>query len=149
MFGSGQSSTLSRPGSSLRVLLVDDSKPDRELAREIFDEHSGMVSIETCMSGERALSYLRNPENSRPDVVLLDINMPGLSGFQVLEQMKGDPELGLIPVVMLSTSQSRGDVHQAYTLHASSYLVKSINFEKFAAQIDSFVSFWLQVRTVL
>lgn len=148
MYGTGPSLTQHRPTRSLHVLLVDDSEPDRVLAREVFDGHRNSVQIETCKSGERALSYLHNPDNRQPDVVLLDINMPGLSGFQVLQQMKNDAELALIPVVMLSTSADKGDVRRAYTLHASSYLVKSASFEQFIDQVDTFVTYWLQARTI-
>lgn len=132
----------------LRVLLVDDAPADRLLAREAFDGHSEQVVIDTCASGERALSHLRNVDNPLPDVLLLDINMPGLSGFEVLCQMKDDPRLNLIPVVMLSSSRDSGDIEQAYSLHASSYLIKSLDFRIFLAQIDAFVGFWMQARTV-
>ena len=131
----------------LRVLLVDDTDADRLLAREAFQNHSAQVLIDTCASGERALSHLRNPAHELPDVVLLDINMPGLSGFQVLEQVKDDPRLTLIPVVMLSSSREVADIRHAYSLHASSYLVKSLDFGHFVEQIDTFIQFWSQART--
>lgn len=131
----------------LRVLLVDDTDADRLLAREAFRNHADQVSIDTCASGERALEHLHNQEVELPDVVLLDINMPGLSGFEVLEQMKHHPRLSLIPVVMLSSSHDVGDIRQAYTLHASSYLVKSVDFACFVEQIDAFIQFWVHART--
>ena len=134
-------------GQPLRVLIVDDNPMDRLLAREAFGDHDSGVVVDTCASGERALSFLRELDTALPDVMLLDLNMPGLHGFDVLAQMKDDPQLAVIPVVILSTSGSAGDVQQAYTLHASSYLVKNHDFASFARQIDAFVNFWLQART--
>lgn len=134
------------PRRPLQVLLVDDSPADRLLAREAFGEHTGQVVVDTCASGERALTHLRHHQTQLPDVVLLDINMPGLTGFEVLSQLKDDPRLGLIPVVMLSSSVDSGDIERAYHLHASSYLIKSADFQRFLAQIDAFVGFWLQSR---
>lgn len=131
----------------LQVLLVDDTSEDRQLAREAFGEYAGQVVIDTCASGERALSHLRDVHNPLPDVILLDINMPGLTGFEVLAELKADARLSLIPVVMLSSSRNPGDITRAYTLHASSYLLKSLDFQDFVDQIDAFVQFWLQART--
>ncbi|MBB5376388.1 CheY-like chemotaxis protein [Deinococcus metalli] len=134
-------------GQPLRVLIVDDNPMDRLLAREAFGGHENGVVVDTCASGERALNFLRELDTALPDVMLLDLNMPGLHGFDVLAQMKDDPRLALIPVVILSTSGNAGDVQQAYTLHASSYLVKDHDFASFARQIDAFVNFWMQART--
>ncbi|WP_412027946.1 response regulator [Deinococcus yunweiensis] len=136
--------TVRRP---LRVLLVDDGAADRELAREVFDQHTDHVTVDTCASGERALSFLRQPDTALPDVILLDLNMPGMSGFQVLDALKHEARLSIIPVVILSSSSLPQDVEHAYSLHASSFMTKQLSFDRFVRQIDAFVSFWLQART--
>lgn len=130
----------------LCVLLVDHSLPDRLLARDAFDNHSDRIAVTTCESGAAALKWMRDPLTLLPDVVLLDINMPGLNGFEVLHAMKADPRLRLIPVVMLTTSGSQQDIQNAYALHASAYLIKSVEFSQFVAEIDGFVHFWLTTR---
>lgn len=130
----------------LHILLVDDNAADLLLAREVFEEHADTVRVTTCRSGAEALERLRSPEYVLPDVVVLDINMPGLSGFQVLSEMKDDPALVKIPVVMLSTSSDPRDVQQAYTLHASSYLVKAHDFQEFVAQVEAFVTYLRRTR---
>ncbi len=102
----------------------------------------------TCVeSGRAALDLLQHQENI-PDVVLLDLNMPGMSGFEVLQSMKKDARLGQIPVVILSTSNARQDVQRAYTLHASSYLVKSVNFDHFVEQLEKILRYWQMSRTM-
>ncbi|GGS01494.1 response regulator [Deinococcus sedimenti] len=128
-----------------RVLLVDDNPADLMLAREVFADHGDRLAVTTCSSGEEALGVLRG--GTAPDVIILDVNMPVMSGFEVLTVIKQDPRLVSIPVVMLSTSSQPGDIERAYTLHASSYLVKSNSFQKFVEQVDAFVTFWCESRT--
>lgn len=122
-------------------LLVDDDPTDRLLAEEAFSHLSSSCTLSCAASGEDALQKLRSGE-VRPDVILLDINMPGLTGFQVLEQLKQEPSLRTIPVVMLSTSKANADITQAYKLNASSYLVKSSGFDAFVQQAEAFLSYW-------
>lgn len=129
-----------------QVLLVDDNPADLLLAQEVFSEYDGALSVTTCSSGQEALDRLQAP-GTRPDVVILDVNMPVMSGFEVLQAIKDDPALVCIPVVMLSTSSHPGDVARAYTLHASSYMVKSSSFQAFMDQVDAFVTFWRESRT--
>lgn len=136
--------TIRRP---LRVLLVDDGAADRELARGVFDQHKTHVVIDTCASGARALAFLQQPDTVLPDVILLDLNMPGMSGFDVLNALKSDARLDRIPVVILSSSTHPQDVERAYSLHASSFMTKQLDFGSFVQQIDAFVTFWLHVRT--
>lgn len=132
---------------SRHYLLVDDTAQDRFLAQEAF-EHLCPECVLTCAgSGEEALELLRSP-GFEPDVVLLDLNMPGISGFEVLRAMKEDERLAQIPVVILSTSSAERDVRQAYTLHASSYLVKSASFTEFLEQLEQFLHYWDISRTV-
>lgn len=140
---SGGGAAVSRP---LRLLLVDDSLMDRHLAEEVFAEYAHLCKVTTVGSGQEALTHLRSPGAAMPDVVLLDVNMPGMSGFEVLEAMKADPRLVQIPVVMLTTSNHDHDITRAYTLHASSYLIKSLSFQDFVAQVEGFLEFWTRAR---
>ncbi|MFD1733040.1 response regulator [Deinococcus malanensis] len=115
------------------------------LAEEAFHQLCPECTL-TCVSdGATALDMLR-ARVIQPDVILLDINMPGMNGFEVLHALKADPEMALLPVVMLSTSNAQEDVRQAYTLHASSYLVKAGDFSHFLQQIDQFLGFWQKSR---
>lgn len=126
----------------LRVLLVDDSPTDQFLAQEAFSEQKFEVDLTLCDSGQEALDYMHRHHGHLPDVVLLDINMPGMTGFEVLVKIKESPELTHIPVIMLTTSQAATDIETAYTLQASSYLIKSPDFGLFLAQIEAFIGFW-------
>lgn len=130
----------------LRLLLIDDSFVDRHLAELVFAEYAHLCTVTTAASGSTALEGMLASGAVLPDVVLLDINMPGLSGFEVLTAMKGHPQLVRIPVVMLTTSSHDRDITQAYTLHASSYLIKSVNFQDFVAQVEGFLDFWTKTR---
>lgn len=126
----------------LRVLLADDNPTDRLLAQEAFDEQELPVELTLCESGAEALAYMRSHHGHLPDVLLLDINMPGMTGLDVLAEMKNSPELLHIPVVMLTTSQNSTDVQAAYTLQANSYLVKSPDFHGFLEQVEAFITYW-------
>lgn len=130
----------------LRLLLIDDSLMDRHLAEEVFAGYSHLCTVTTAADGQEALAAMLTPQAQLPDVVLLDINMPGLSGFEVLTAMKAHAQLARIPVVMLTTSSHDQDITRAYTLHASSYLIKSVNFQDFVAQVEGFLEFWTKTR---
>ncbi|THF84367.1 response regulator [Deinococcus sp. KSM4-11] len=132
--------------TSLRVLLVDDNPVDLELAHAAFSEQSEHTHLTTLGSGAATLTYLRDPAHARPDVVLLDIHMPLMSGFEVLQTIKGDPALQTIPVVMLSTSANPLDTELAYRLFASSYLVKEASLDAFQNQVEAFVRYWEQCK---
>lgn len=128
-------------------LLVDDNPGDRLLAEEAF-ERLCPDCVLTCMeSAGAALEFLQN-ERAVPDVVLLDLNMPGMNGFQLLQALKEDARLAQIPVIILSTSSAQQDVARAYTLHASSYLVKSVDFARFLAQLERILRYWQVSRTM-
>ncbi|MDP9766163.1 CheY-like chemotaxis protein [Deinococcus enclensis] len=114
---------------------------DRLLAAEALAEVCPECILETYASGQEALTHLRRAI-PLPDVLLLDINMPGMTGFDVLTAMKTDPRLSLIPVVMFTTSNAAADIRQAYTLHASSYVVKAASFMAFLEQVEAFLGYW-------
>jgi CheY-like chemotaxis protein len=126
----------------LQIFVIDDNISDLLLAEEVFATFNTQVTVTTYQSGQAALEAMRPPDAVCPDVLLLDINMPQMNGFDVLKVMKADVRLKFIPVVMLTTSQATQDITQAYSLFASSYLVKSIEFAGFIEQIESFVAFW-------
>lgn len=118
---------------------------DHLLAAEAFLELCPECTLTCFTSGAEALRALRQGGVSA-EVILLDVNMPLMNGFDVLRELKGDPALARLPVVMLSTSRDRGDVDRAYTLHASSYLVKAGDFGEFLAQLDTFLAYWRRAQ---
>ncbi|GGO38854.1 response regulator [Deinococcus humi] len=128
-------------------LLVDDHPEDRMLAKEAFEQVCPTCVLTCVESASAALDLLRN-HHLIPDVMLLDLNMPGMNGFQLLEEMKQDGRLAQIPVVILTTSSARQDVERAYTLHASSYLVKSVDFDRFVEQLEKVLRYWQISRTM-
>lgn len=132
---------------SFHIVVVDDNLSDLELAREAFEGHGTPLSLHTFSRGQDALGFLErlNP-TALPDVVVLDINMPVMTGFDVLRVLKTDPRWESIPVVMLSTSSGRHDVDTAYSLHANSYLVKATDFSDFLEQVDHFLAYWMGNR---
>ncbi|GGB82505.1 MULTISPECIES: response regulator [Deinococcus] len=124
-----------------RFFLIDDNPHDQLLAQEAFGELCPDCHLTVASDGPEALSLLGTAD-TLPDVILLDVNMPRMNGFEVLQALKGNPRLKLIPVVMLSTSDASADITAAYTLYASSYLVKADDFGAFLKQIEAFLTYW-------
>jgi CheY-like chemotaxis protein len=127
------------------VLLVEDDEGDILMTREAFEFYKIRNPLHVVSDGERALQYVRRAgpfaDAARPGLILLDINLPRLSGLEVLAELKADPELALIPVVMLTTSQAEEDILRSYRLHANAYVSKPVDFENFIdaiRQIDDF-----------
>jgi CheY-like chemotaxis protein len=127
------------------VLLVDDDEGDILMTREAFEFYKIRNPLHVVTDGERALQFLHRTgpfaDAPRPGLILLDINLPRRSGLEVLAELKEDPELALIPVVMLTTSQAEEDILRSYRLHANAYVSKPVDFENFIAairQIDDF-----------
>ena len=118
------------PKAETRILLVDDSDDDIFLVREAFRESGVAHRIDAISDGEKALDFLRDNVDNRPDVVLLDINMPRFSGFDVLEWVQSDPELREIPVVMLTTSEQPEDVRRATEGGAREYYRKPVEYRQ-------------------
>ncbi len=130
----------------LNVLLVDDDPADRLLAEEAFSEYAGVVTVHTSPDGPAALAALHDPQRPLPDVVILDLNMPEMNGFEVIAAIRSAARTRHLPVVILSTSDRSQDVARAYDLLASSYMVKSRDFPGFVKQIEHFVHFWYDCR---
>ncbi len=129
----------------ISVLLVDDDPGDVLLVREAFEDHKVGNTLSTVSDGVEALQYVRKEGDyasaTRPDLILLDLNLPRKSGIEVLEEIKGDPTLATIVVVVLTTSEAEEDIVRAYKLHANAYITKPVDFEQFTKivhQIDDF-----------
>ena len=129
---------MSRP---LRILVIDDSAADVLLLEEAILEYGLKAELEPAVDGQAALERLRG-DGPLPDLVLLDLNMPRLHGREVLEQLKQDPDLRAIPVIIFSTSSSPYDVDDCYDRHANSYLVKPIDFEGLGDVVRALDAFW-------
>jgi CheY-like chemotaxis protein len=133
------------PPKPIDVLLVEDDPGDVLLIREAFDDNKVHNTLNVVSDGEQALAYLRREGEhagaSRPDLVLLDLNLPRKDGREVLAEVKQDPELRTIPIVVLTTSEAEEDVLKSYQLHANAYVTKPVDFERFVSivrQIDDF-----------
>jgi len=134
----------------LTVLLVEDDPAHAEIVRRNFRDFSPEDRLEHVSDGASALNYLyrrgdfAEPQAApRPDLVLLDLRLPGVDGLTVLRTVKEDPHLAPIPVVILTTSAAEADVVQAYENQANSYLVKPVDLPHFAAQMEAFGFYWL------
>jgi CheY-like chemotaxis protein len=129
----------------ISVLLVEDDPGDVLLIREAFDDHKVGNGLTVVSDGVEAMEFLRGEGEHagrvRPDLILLDLNLPRKSGAEVLAEIKTDPALSMIPVVVLTTSQSEDDVLRSYKLHANAFITKPVDFDQFGAivkQIDEF-----------
>lgn len=129
----------------IEILLVDDSEADVRLTLEALKEAKVRNSVEVAYDGESALERLRQPDRRTPDLILLDLNLPGLDGREVLAELKGDPELALIPVVILTTSRAEEDVLRTYRLHANCYITKPVDLNQFIRVVQSIEEFWFSV----
>jgi CheY-like chemotaxis protein len=127
------------------VLLVEDDPGDLLMIREAFEENKVRNELHVCSDGEEALAFLRQEGHHaaapRPDLVLLDLNLPRKDGREVLAEVKADERLRTIPVVVLTTSDAEEDVLRSYALHANAYVTKPVDFDRFievVRQIDDF-----------
>lgn len=133
----------------INILLVEDSPSDQELTREAFAEAQILNELAVVETGDAALDYLYRrgefADVTVPDLVLLDLNLPGLDGREVLAIVKADDALKHIPVIVLTTSDDEHDVLRSYGLHANCYLTKPVNFSKFVEVMRLLGEFWLVV----
>jgi two-component system response regulator len=129
-----------------RILLVEDNPGDIRLTQEAFKESSLDIQMDVVTDGEMALDFLfkkgRYSEATKPDVVLLDLNLPKKNGIEVLKEVKSDETLKRIPVIVLTTSDADHDISKAYGLHANCYILKPVDFDDFAKVIRLIESFW-------
>jgi two-component system, chemotaxis family, response regulator Rcp1 len=134
------------------ILLVEDSPTDALLAKEALEFSKVINNLHTVTDGMEAMAFVRKEGQyahvPRPDLILLDLNLPKMDGREVLHEIKSDEHLKAIPVVVLTTSKDEADVLQAYGLHANCYIVKPVDFEKFAEVIKTVEIFWFMVVTL-
>ena len=137
--------TLSQPARQIEVLLVEDDPGDVLMTREAFEDYKVTNKLHVVQDGADAMAFLRREgeyaDVPRPDLVLLDLNLPRMDGREVLQAIKSDPTLASIPVVVLTTSEAEEDVLRSYSLHANAYVTKPVDFERFievVRQIDDF-----------
>jgi len=141
-------STGSRPGP-ISVLLVEDSPGDVRLTQEALKDAKVHVDLHVASDGIEAMSFLLrqgvHAEVPRPDLILLDLNLPKKDGREVLKEIKENPVLALIPVVILTTSSSQEDVTNSYRLRANCYITKPVSLDGFLKVVHSIDDFWLSV----
>jgi CheY-like chemotaxis protein len=135
--------------NSKRILLVDDSPRDTEMTLEVLHRQQGELEVVTLRDGVEALDYLfRRAEHSRrdpgePAVILLDLKMPRVGGLEVLRQLKTDPRLKVIPVVVMTSSGEEQDLVTSYNLGVNGYVVKPLDFGAFVEAVKSVEAFWV------
>jgi CheY-like chemotaxis protein len=139
-------------GEPMEILLVEDNEDDILLEQEALADAKLVNLMSVVRDGEEALAYLRGQgkyQNARvPGLILLDINMPKKNGFEVLNEIKADPDLKHIPVVMLTTSDSEADIVKSYARGACSFITKPMDFDKFRDVIRQFALYWALVSRV-
>jgi CheY-like chemotaxis protein len=138
-----------KAGRPIEILLAEDSAADVRLTREAFDDAKVLNNLNVVGDGVEAMAYLRREGKyinaTRPDLVLLDLNMPRKDGREVLAEVKADPDLKRIPVVILTVSNSEEDVLKSYNLHANCFISKPVNLAQFLKVVASIESFWLTI----
>jgi CheY-like chemotaxis protein len=135
--------------SPIQILLVEDSAADIRLTQEVFLDGKFVNELHVTRDGEAALDFLHQRGEylnaPRPDLVLMDLNLPKLDGREVLEAMKGDPSLKSIPVAVLTTSSAERDIVKSYNIGANCYLTKPVELSEFVQVVTQIEEFWLGV----
>ena len=133
----------------IEILLIEDSPSDADLAIEVIEQGKILNNLHFVEDGVEAIKFLRRKEPylsvPRPDLILLDLHLPKKSGIEVLEEIKTDPTLKLIPVVILSTSAAPEDIFKSYSLHANCYITKPVDLVQFTKVVRLIEEFWLAV----
>ncbi|OGP13366.1 MAG: response regulator [Deltaproteobacteria bacterium GWA2_54_12] len=136
-------------GRPIDILMVEDNPHDVRLTMEAFKDAKVSNNLSVASDGEEALKFLRREgeyaSSSRPDLILLDLNLPKKSGREVLEEIKRDPDLKRIPVVVLTTSGNEKDILMAYELHVNAYITKPVDLDQFIKIVEAVEDFWLTV----
>jgi chemotaxis family two-component system response regulator Rcp1 len=131
----------------IEVLLVEDSPGDVRLTQEAFRDANRTIHLQVASDGVEAMAFLRrlgaHVQAPRPDLILLDLNLPKMDGREVLAQIKEDESLKTIPTVILTTSDAEADIVKSYQLLANCYLTKPVQFDEFASLVRSINDFWL------
>ena len=133
---------------TLKILLVEDNPGDVRLVLEALKSIKKEYDINIVMDGKEAIDYLRKKDKftevPRPDIILLDLNLPKINGFEVLSDIKSDSNLKTIPVIVLSSSEADSDIFESYCYHANCYLTKPSNFQNFMDLFDIIDKFWFE-----
>jgi chemotaxis family two-component system response regulator Rcp1 len=136
-------------GREIVILLVEDNPGDVRLTREVFKEAKIKNDIKVVNDGEEALAFLRktgiHKEAETPELIILDLNLPKKNGREVLAEIKTDPVLRLIPVIVLTSSSAEQDILNMYSNYANCYITKPLDFEQFIEVITSIKDFWLNI----
>lgn len=144
--------TIEARGRPVTVLFIEDSPSDVLMTRETLDQAKVLIDLHVIDNGIDALSFLRRegryPTAPRPDLILLDLNLPKKDGREVLREIKSDEAFKRIPVVILTSSSAEEDVMRAYGLHANCYVTKNFDFEGLAKVVRSIERFWFTVVTL-
>lgn len=137
------------PLHPIEILLVEDNPGDVRLTREALKDAKFTVTLRSVADGVEAMAYLyrqgRYASAQRPDLILLDLNLPRKDGREVLQEVKADEGLKVIPVVVLTTSQAEEDIVRSYRLHANAYISKPVDLEQFLKVVKSIEDFWLTI----
>ncbi|WP_067901887.1 response regulator [Nocardia vaccinii] len=140
---------MNRAGQPIDILLVEDDPADELMTREAFEDNKIGNTLHVAHDGQEALDFLyRQGEHAgapRPDLILLDLNLPKYDGREVLGKIKSDPDLSHIPVVVLTTSAAEEDILRSYRLHANAYVTKPVDIDQFIAAIKQIDEFFVQV----
>jgi two-component system, chemotaxis family, response regulator Rcp1 len=137
--------------NSLRILLVEDSPSDVRLIREALKDNPLEVEVTLARDGVEAMDYLRQSEIglvNRPDIILLDLNLPRKNGREVLAEVKADPNLKQIPVLIMTSSKADEDITQAYNLNANCYIAKPSDLQEYVDVVRSIENFWFRTVTL-
>jgi len=134
---------------SIEVLLVEDNPGDVRLTKEAMRESKVLVNLSVATDGEEALAFLRkqgvHQGTPRPDLILMDLNLPKKDGREVLAEIKFDPDLRRIPVVVLTTSRAEEDILRTYNLHANCFITKPVDLDQFITVVAAISDFWFSV----
>ena len=136
---------MSNSTEAIHILLVEDNPGDARLAVEALTEGKVTNNITVAQDGIEAIEFLRNEENPRPDLIFLDLNLPKMNGKDVLAEIKNDPGLKRIPVIILTTSNAEDDIASTYDLQANCYITKPVGFDQFIEVIQSVENFWFSI----
>lgn len=136
-------------GRRINILLVEDNAGDVRLIQEAFKDSKIENKFSVVYDGESAMKYLYRQgefkDTNRPDIIFLDLNLPKKSGMEILEEIKTDPELRKIPVVVLTTSSSAEHIQKSYGLHANCYITKPVDFNQFVDVVKVIEGFWFNI----
>jgi chemotaxis family two-component system response regulator Rcp1 len=138
-----------KTGKAVNILLVEDNPGDVRLTKEALRDAKVRNTMETVPDGVEAMAFLRKEgryqHSTRPDLILLDLNLPKKSGLEVLKEVKADEDLRSIPVVVLTTSQAEQDILRSYDLHANAYIAKPVELSQFITVVKAIEDFWIEI----